>query len=91
MSDNNNINQKLNELIKNIEKNPASKNYINNLLNSQNANKIKAVLSDKDKENALNRFNSMSAEEIRQKLANVDTSKLAALNTDEIIKMIKKL
>ena len=91
MSDNNNINQKLNELIKNIEKNPASKNYINNLLNSQNANKIKAVLSDKDKENALNRFNSMSAEEIRQKLANIDTSKLAALNTDEIIKMIKKL
>ena len=83
---NNNINQKLEEVLKKL--NP---NDIKNLAMSPAVQSIMKNLNTSDKEKLLREFSSLSTSEIQKKLNSVNLNSLHGLNADEIIKKLKNL
>lgn len=88
---NNDINKKLNRILGGLAGTAAERAKINAVLNSSEAERIKAKLSEADKQKIIDRFNSASADEIRSKLSGADLSKVSAMSAEDIVKMIKKL
>lgn len=83
---NNNINQKLEEVLKKLDPND-----IKNLAMSPAVQSIMKNLNTSDKEKLLREFSSLSTSEIQKKLNSVNLNSLHGLNADEIIKKLKNL
>lgn len=83
---NNNINQKLEEVLKKL--NP---NDIKTLAMSPAVQDILKNLNASDKEKLIREFSSLSSAEIQNKLSSLNLNSLRGMNADEIIKKLKNL
>lgn len=83
---NNNINQKLEEVLKKL--NP---NDIKTLAMSPAVQDILKNLNASDKEKLIREFSSLSSAEIQNKLSSLNINSLRGMNADEIIKKLKNL
>ena len=83
---NNNINQKLEEVLKKL--NP---NDIKTLASSPAIQGILKNLNASDKEKLIREFSALNTSEIQKKLSSLNVNSLRGLNADEIIKKLKNL
>lgn len=83
---NNNINKKLEEVLKKL--NP---NDIKNLAMSPAVQSIMKNLNQSDKEKLIREFSSLSSTDIQKKLSSANLNSFHGLNADEIIKKLKNL
>lgn len=83
---NNNINQKLEEVLKKL--NP---NDIKNLAMSPAIQGILRNLSQSDKEKLIREFSTLDSKEIRRKLNSANFNSFKGMSADEIIKKLKNL
>ena len=83
---NNNINRKLEEVLKKI--NPSD---LKKLAASPAILQIIKSLNSKDREKLLHEFSHLSTDEIKRKLGSSNLSSFQGLSADEIIKRLKSL
>lgn len=83
---NNNINKKLEEVLKKL--NP---NDIKNLATSPAVQSIMKNLNESDKEKLIREFSSLNSSDIQRKLNSVNLNSFRGINADEIIKKLKNL
>ncbi len=83
---NNNINQKLEEVLKKI--NPSD---LKKLAASPAVLQIIKNLNNEDREKLLREFSNLNTDEIKRKLNSSDLAGLQGLSADEIIKRLKSL
>jgi len=87
----NDVGKKIENLLKDIDKNTISsgKKNIEQLLSSEEGQKLLAGLGNIDKKKLINTFMSMNSSDIKSKLQNADLSKLSNINADEILKKLR--
>lgn len=79
------MNNKLDEILKGVDKNQLRK-----LAASPLGKNIAGKLTDADKQKLLREFNNLDPNKVREKLNEINSGKISGINTDELIKKLKK-
>ncbi len=86
-----NINQKLQNILNGLNPNQinSGKKTVEQLLNTPEGKKLAGSLSGVNKDKILEKFMSMDAKEIKDKLNNADLSKLSNMTAEDILKKLR--
>lgn len=88
-----NVDKKLADILSSVDKGKLEKNSkaINQIINSNEGQKLKNQIGQIDKNKLIEAFSSMDSNDIKNKLSRADVSKLNGLTAEEIIRKLKNL
>lgn len=87
----NNIGNKISDILSGISggKFQSSVGKISELLSSKEGEKLKNSLTESQKKAIIDKFMSLDADEVKEKLSNFDPKKIEGLSGDDIMRFLK--